>query len=152
MTQSVYDGYATSLGADHPQTLQMLTALGGLLQMAGRYEEAIETGEAVLAAYARIDAEPPMVVGARVHLGDAYLMVGQPDIAILHFEAYVEYATQALDPRDRELLNVRISLASAYGRADRFEEAIAMASATADDVAQVLGLSLIHISEPTRPY
>jgi len=139
LTQSVYDGYATSLGADHPQTLQMLTALGGLLQMAGRYEEAIETGEAVLAAYARIDAEPPMVVGARVHLGDAYLMVGQPDIAILHFEAYVEYATQALDPRDRELLNVRISLASAYGRADRFEEAIAMASATADDVAQVLG-------------
>ncbi|HAN35941.1 MAG TPA: hypothetical protein DCQ52_10990, partial [Acidimicrobiaceae bacterium] len=58
---------------------------------------------------------------------------------MLHFEAYVEYATQALDPRDRELLNVRISLASAYGRADRFEEAIAMASATADDVAQVLG-------------
>ncbi len=107
-----------------PTNVRALAALGGALQLEGRYDEAAAMADAALAAN-------PACAAAWLVLGDSRFNAGRPDLAA---EAYSRATT---DPGAGVLALVR--LGGSYRALGRFEEALrALDAAAALDPAAAL--------------
>ena len=113
------------LGPDHPDTLTVRNNLAAAYRSIGRFGEAIELFEQVLAESEQVlGADHPDMLTVRNNLADAYRSVG-------HFGEAIELFEQVLAERERvwgadhpDTLTVRNNLALAYLSVGRFGEAI----------------------------
>jgi len=113
------------LGPDHPDTLNTRSNLAGAYRSVGRFDEAIELFERVLAEQERVlGPDHPDTLTVRNNLADAYHSAGRFDEAIELFERVLVGCERVLGPDHPDTLIVRNNLAGAYHFAGRFDEAI----------------------------
>ena len=133
------------LGPDHPVALTVRSNLAGAYDSAGRFGEAIELFEQVLAERKRLlGADHPDTLGTRNNLAYAYRSVGRFDEAIDAWEELLPDCQGVLGPDHPDTLTVRNNLAGAYDSVGRFGEAIDAWEELLPDCQRVLG--------PDHPY
>ena len=113
------------LGPDHPDTLIARDNLAGAYEDVGRFDEAIELSERVLAEQERVlGPDHPKTLTVRNNLAGAYHSAGRFDEAIDAWEELLLDCQRVLGADHPVTLTVRNNLASAYGSVGRFGEAI----------------------------
>ena len=128
------------LGPDHPVALTVRSNLAGAYDSAGRFGEAIELFEQVLAERKRLlGADHPDTLGTRNNLAYAYRSVGRFDEAIDAWEELLPDCQGVLGPDHPDTLTVRNNLAVAYYSVGRFGEAIELFERVLDERERVLG-------------
>ena len=128
------------LGPDHPDTLIARDDLAGAYEDVGRFDEAIELSERVLADQERVlGPDHPKTLTVRNNLASAYRSVGRFDEAIELFERVLVGCERVLGPDHPDTLTVRNNLAFAYHSAGRFDEAIDAWEELLLDCQRVLG-------------
>ena len=128
------------LGPDHPDTLIARDNLAGAYEDVGRFDEAIELSERVLAEQERVlGPDHPKTLTVRNNLAGAYHSAGRFDEAIELFERVLADQERVLGPDHPKTLTTRGNLASAYQSAGRFDEAIELFERVLADQERVLG-------------
>ena len=128
------------LGPDHPVALTVRSNLAGAYDSAGRFGEAIELFEQVLAERKRLlGADHPDTLGTRNNLAYAYRSVGRFDEAIDAWEELLPDCQGVLGPDHPDTLTVRNNLAVAYYSVGRFGEAIELFEQVLAERERVLG-------------
>ena len=128
------------LGPDHPDTLSARNNLPGAYEDVGRFDEAIELYERVLADRVRVlGPDHPDTLGTRNNLAFAYHSAGRFDEAIELFEWVLADRVRVLGPDHPDTLGTRNNLAFAYHSAGRFDEAIELFEWVLADRVRVLG-------------
>ena len=128
------------LGPDHPDTLIARDNLAGAYEDVGRFDEAIELFERVLAEQERVlGPDHPKTLTVRNNLAGAYRSVGRFDEAIELFERVLADQERVLGPDHPDTLGTRNNLAVAYHSAGRFDEAIDAWEELLLDCQRVLG-------------
>ena len=133
------------LGPDHPVALTVRSNLAGAYDSAGRFGEAIELFERVLAERKRLlGADHPDTLNTRDSLAGAYKSVGRFGEAIDAWEELLLDCQRVLGADHPDTLTVRNNLAGAYDSVGRFGEAIDAWEELLPDCQRVLG--------PDHPY
>ena len=128
------------LGPDHPDTLNTRSNLAGAYRSVGRFDEAIELFERVLAEQERVlGPDHPDTLTVRNNLADAYHSAGRFDEAIELFERVLVGCERVLGPDHPDTLGTRSNLAFAYHSAGRFDEAIELFERVLVGCERVLG-------------
>ena len=128
------------LGPDHPVALTVRSNLAGAYDSAGRFGEAIELFEQVLAERKRLlGADHPDTLGTRNNLAYAYRSVGRFDEAIDAWEELLPDCQGVLGPDHPDTLTVRNNLAVAYYSVGRFGEAIELFEQVLAERKRLLG-------------
>ena len=128
------------LGPDHPVALTVRSNLAGAYDSAGRFGEAIELFEQVLAERKRLlGADHPDTLGTRNNLAYAYRSVGRFDEAIDAWEELLPDCQGVLGPDHPDTLTVRNNLAVAYYSVGRFGEAIELFERVLAERKRLLG-------------
>ena len=128
------------LGAEHPQTLKARGNLARSYWSAGRTDDAISTGEAVLADYERLlGAEHTDTLKARAGLASSYWSAGRIDEAIVLEEAVLADRERLLGAEHTDTLKAHANLAGSYWSAGRIDEAIVLEEAVLADYERLLG-------------
>ena len=128
------------LGPDHPDTLIARDNLAGAYEDVGRFDEAIELSERVLAEQERVlGPDHPKTLTVRNNLAGAYHSAGRFDEAIELLERVLVGSERVLDPDHPDTLGTRNNLAFAYQAAGRFDEAIELFERVLADQERVLG-------------
>ena len=128
------------LGPDHPDTLSVRNNLAVAYDSVGRFGEAIELFEQVLAEQERVlGPDHPDTLSVRNNLAVAYDSVGRFGEAIELFEQVLDECKRLLGADHPDTLNTRSNLASAYDSVGRFGEAIELFEQVLDDQERVLG-------------
>ena len=135
------------LGPDHTDTLASRSSLAGAYESVGRFGEAIELYEQVLAERERVLAESKRLLGAdhpdtltvRSNLAGAYKSVGRFGEAIELYEQVLADRVRVLGADHPDTLNTRNNLAVAYYSIGRFGEAIDAWEELLLDCQRVLG-------------
>ena len=113
------------LGPDHPDTLIARDNLAGAYEDVGRFDEAIELSERVLAEQERVlGPDHPKTLTVRNNLAGAYHSAGRFDEAIELLERVLVGSERVLGPDHPDTLMTRNNLAVAYRSVGRFDEAI----------------------------
>ena len=113
------------LGPDHPDTLIARDDLAGAYEDVGRFDEAIELSERVLADQERVlGPDHPKTLTVRNNLASAYHSAGRFDEAIELLERVLVGCERVLGPDHPDTLMTRNNLAVAYRSVGRFDEAI----------------------------
>jgi tetratricopeptide (TPR) repeat protein len=138
--QSVSDGAARALGADHPSCVAARAELARALQQAGKLDAALALLDRVLADRERIGGHAdPETAAARVMLMDGCELAGRRDQALAVCRRGLAEAEAALGPGHPATFGAREDLARACLRAGRTREAIALYERTLADRERVLG-------------
>ena len=128
------------LGPDHPVALTVRSNLAGAYDSAGRFGEAIELFEQVLAERKRLlGADHPDTLGTRNNLAYAYRSVGRFDEAIDAWEELLPDCQRVLGADHPDTLTVRNNLAVAYYSVGRFGEAIELFEQVLAERERLLG-------------
>ena len=128
------------LGPDHFDTLTARNNLAVAYRSAGRFGEAIELYEQVLADQERVlGPDHPNTLEARNNLAGAYDDIGRFGEAIELFERVLFERERVLGPDNPDTLITRNNLACAYDSAGRFGEAIELFERVLADRVRVLG-------------
>jgi len=128
------------LGPDHPDTLNTRSNLAGAYGDVGRFAEAIELFEQVLADQERVlGPDHPDTLATRNNLAGVYCSVGRFGEAIELYERVLADQERVLGPDHPKTLTTRHNLASAYGDVGRFDEAIELYERVLADQERVLG-------------
>ena len=128
------------LGPDHFDTLTARNNLAGAYKDVGRFGEAIELFERVLADRVRVlGPDHPDTLTTRNNLAGAYHFAGRFGEAIELYERVLADQEQVLGPDHPATLTTRNNLACAYDSAGRFGEAIELYERVLADQEQVLG-------------
>jgi len=128
------------LGADHPYTLNTRNNLAGAYESVGRFGEAIELFERVLAERERVlGADHPDTLETRNNLAGAYCSVGRFGEAIELYEQVLDEHERVLGADHPDTLTVRSNLAGAYRSVGRFGEAIELFEQVLAERERVLG-------------
>ena len=128
------------LGPDHPYTLTVRNNLAVAYRSVGRFGEAIELFEQVLAERERVlGADHPDTLKTRDSLAGAYRSVGRFGEAIDAWEELLPDCQRVLGADHPDTLNTRNNLAVAYGSVGRFGEAIDAWEELLPDCQRVLG-------------
>ena len=128
------------LGPDHPDTLSVRNNLAVAYDSVGRFGEAIELFEQVLAEQERVlGPDHPDTLSVRNNLAVAYDSVGRFGEAIELFEQVLDECKRLLGADHPDTLNTRSNLASVYDSVGRFGEAIELFEQVLDDQERVLG-------------
>ena len=128
------------LGPDHPYTLTVRNNLAGAYESAGRFGEAIELYERVLADRVRVlGADHPDTLTVRNNLAGAYKSAGRFGEAIELYEQVLVECKRLLGADHPDTLAVRNNLAVAYDSVGRFGEAIELFEQVLADRVRVLG-------------
>ena len=128
------------LGPDHPDTLSVRNNLAVAYDSVGRFGEAIELFEQVLAEQERVlGPDHPDTLSVRNNLAVAYDSVGRFGEAIELFEQVLDERERLLGADHPDTLNTRSNLASVYDSVGRFGEAIELFEQVLDDQERVLG-------------
>ena len=128
------------LGPDHPDTLTTRNNLAFAYHSAGRFNEAIELYERVLADRVRVlGPDHPDTLTVRNNLALAYDSVGRFGEAIELFEQVLADRVRVLGADHPDTLAVRNNLAGAYKSVGRFGEAIDALEKLLPDCQRVLG-------------
>ena len=128
------------LGSDHPDTLTTRNNLAFAYHSAGRFDEAIELFEQVLAEQERVlGPDHPDTLATRNNLAGAYHSAGRFDEAIELYEQVLDDRVWVLGPDHPKTLTTRNNLAGAYRFAGRFGEAIELFERVLADRVRVLG-------------
>ncbi len=129
------------LGPDHFDTLTARNNLAGAYEDVGRFGEAIELYERVLADQEQVlGPDHPDTLTTRNNLAVAYRSVGRFGEAIELFERVLAEQERVLGPDHPGTLNVRDNLAVAYDSVGRLAEAIDVWEKLLPDCQRVLGL------------
>ena len=129
------------LGPDHPKTLTTCNNLAVAYHSAGRFDEAIELYERVLADQERVlGPDHPDTLITRNNLAGAYHSAGRFDEAIELFEWVLADRVRVLGPDHPDTLATRNNLAFAYHSAGHFDEAVNAWEELLPDCRRVLGL------------
>jgi len=128
------------LGTDHPDTLMVRNNLAFAYHSVGRFDEAIELYERVLADQKWVlGPDHPNTLTTRSNLAGAYRSVGRFDEAIELYERVLADQERVLGPDHPKTLTTRNNLAVAYHSAGRFDEAIELFEWVLADRVRVLG-------------
>ena len=128
------------LGPDHPDTLTVRNNLAAAYRSVGRFGEAIELFEQVLAEDERVlGPDHSDTLNTRNNLAAAYRSVGRFGEAIELFEQVLAEDERVLGPDHSDTLNTRNNLAAAYRSVGRFGEAIDAWEELLPDCQRVLG-------------
>ena len=128
------------LGPDHPDTLIARDNLAGAYEDVGRFDEAIELSERVLAEQERVlGPDHPKTLTVRNNLAGAYHSAGRFDEAIELLERVLVGSERVLGPDHPDTLMTRNNLAVAYRSVGRFDEAIELLGRVLADQERVLG-------------
>ena len=128
------------LGPDHPVTLAVRNNLAGAYRSVGRFAEAIELFEQVLAEHERVlGPDHPATLTVRHNLTSAYRSVGRLGEAIDAWEKLLPDCQRVLGPDHPATLTVRNNLTSAYESVGRLGEAIDAWEKLLPDCQRVLG-------------
>ena len=128
------------LGPDHPGTLAVRNNLALVYKSVGRFGEAIELFEQVLAERERLlGADHPDTLTVRNNLAVAYHSVGRLDEVIELFEQVLADRVRVLGADRPDTLNTRNNLAVAYRSVGRFGEAVELFEQVLADRVRVLG-------------
>ena len=128
------------LGTDHPDTLMVRNNLAFAYRSVGRFDEAIELYERVLADQKWVlGPDHPNTLTTRSNLAGAYRSVGRFDEAIELFEWVLADRVRVLGPDHPKTLTTCNNLAVAYHSAGRFDEAIELFEWVLADRVRVLG-------------
>ena len=128
------------LGPDHPYTLTVRNDLASAYYSAGRFGEAIELFERVLAEQERVlGPDHPDTLTTRDNLASAYRSVRRFDEAIELFEQVLDERKRLLGADHPDTLTTRHNLAGAYRSVRRFGEAIELFERVLADRVRVLG-------------
>ena len=128
------------LGTDHPDTLMVRNNLAFAYRSVGRFDEAIELYERVLADQERVlGPDHPDTLITRNNLAGAYHSAGRFDEAIELFEWVLADRVRVLGPDHPKTLTTCNNLAVAYHSAGRFDEAIELFEWVLADRVRVLG-------------
>ena len=128
------------LGPDHPDTLAVRNNLAGAYDSVGRFGEAIELFEQVLAERERVlGADHPDTLNTRNNLAAAYYSVGRFGEAIELFEQVLAEHERVLGSDHPNTLKTRNNLAVAYYSVGRFGEAIELFEQVLAEHERVLG-------------
>ena len=128
------------LGTDHPDTLMVRNNLAFAYRSVGRFDEAIELYERVLADQERVlGPDHPDTLTVRNNLAFAYHSAGRFGEAIELFERVLADQERVLGPDHPGTLTTRNSLAGAYEDVGRFGEAIELFERVLADQERVLG-------------
>ena len=127
------------LGPDHPDTLIARDNLAGAYEDVGRFDEAIELSERVLAEQERVlGPDHPKTLTVRNNLAGAYHSAGRFDEAIELLERVLVGSERVLGPDHPDTLMTRNNLAVAYRSVGRFDEAIELLGRVLADQERVL--------------
>ena len=128
------------LGPDHPGTLAVRNNLALVYKSVGRFGEAIELFEQVLAERERLlGTDHPDTLGVRDNLAGVYESVGRFGEAIDAWEELLRDCQRVLGADHPVTLGVRNNLALAYESVGRFGEAIELFEQVLADRVRVLG-------------
>ena len=128
------------LGTDHPDTLMVRNNLAFAYRSVGRFDEAIELYERVLADRVRVlGPDHPKTLTTCNNLAVAYHSAGRFDEAIELYERVLADQERVLGPDHPDTLITRNNLAGAYHSAGRFDEAIELFEWVLADRVRVLG-------------
>ena len=128
-------------GPDYFDTLTARNNLAGAYEDVGRFGEAIELCERVLADQERVlGPDHPDTLITRNNLAGAYEDVGRFGEAIELYEQVLAEQERVLGPDHPDTLNVRDNLAVAYDSVGRLAEAIDAWEKLLPDCQRVLGL------------
>ena len=128
------------LGPDHPVTLAVRNNLAGAYNSVGRFGEAIELYERVLAERERVlGADHPDTLTTRNNLAAAYGSVGRFGEALELFERVLAERERVLGADNPDTLKTRNNLALAYLSVGRFGEAIELFERVLAERERVLG-------------
>ena len=128
------------LGPDHPDTLTVLNNMIGAYESVGRFDEAIELFEQVLAECERVlGPDHPDTLKSRDGLAGAYKSVGRLDEAIDAWEKLLLDCQRVLGPGHPVTLTVRNNMTGAYKYVGRFGEAIELFEQVLAECERVLG-------------
>jgi len=128
------------LGPDHPVTLAVRNNLAGAYNSVGRFGEAIELYERVLAKRERVlGADHPDTLTTRNNLAAAYGSVGRFGEALELFERVLAERERVLGADNPDTLKTRNNLALAYLSVGRFGEAIELYEQVLAERERVLG-------------
>ena len=128
------------LDPDHPDTLGVRNDLAGAYESAGRFGEAIELFERVLAECKRLlGADHPDTLSVRNNLAGAYESAGRFAEAIDAWEELLLDCQRVLGADHPDTLNTRNNLAVAYRSVGRFGEAIELFERVLAERERVLG-------------
>ena len=128
------------LGTDHPDTLMVRNNLAFAYHSVGRFDEAIELYERVLADQKWVlGPDHPNTLTTRSNLAGAYRSVGRFDEAIELYERVLADQERVLGPDHPKTLTTCNNLAVAYHSAGRFDEAIELYERVLADQERVLG-------------
>ena len=128
------------LGPDHPYTLTVRNNLAVAYRSVGRFGEAIELFEQVLAERERVlGADHPDTLKTRDSLAGAYRSVGRFGEAIDAWEELLPDCQRVLGADHPDTLNTRNNLAGAYKSVGRFGEAIELYEQVLAERERVLG-------------
>ena len=128
------------LGTDHPDTLMVRNNLAFAYHSVGRFDEAIELYERVLADQKWVlGPDHPNTLTTRSNLAGAYRSVGRFDEAIELYERVLADQERVLGPDHPDTLATRNNLAGAYRSVGRFGEAIELYERVLADRVRVLG-------------
>ena len=122
--------------------------------------EFIGIAEEGLAYFVSRYPDSPEALEAHLNLGQLYAQTGEAEKAVFHLEAYM---ARSGERRPEEIAAAKYFLAKGYLMLDELDKAEGPLSEIVNGgneiperlrnaAAMDLGLSLIHISEPTRPY
>ena len=128
------------LGPDHFDTLTARNNLAGAYDDIGRFGEAIELFERVLADRVRVlGPDHPDTLTTRNNLAFVYHFAGRFGEAIELYERVLADQERVLGPDNPDTLITRNNLACAYDSAGRFGEAIELYERVLADQERVLG-------------
>jgi eukaryotic-like serine/threonine-protein kinase len=131
----------TSLGPDHPDTLESCNNLGLALFSAGRYVEAINLHEETSRRTdAKLGPEHSDALTSRLNLANAYEAAGRTTLAIELHERILKIREAKLGPEHADTLASCNGLALAYEAAGRYSEAIKLAEAVSRRTEAKFGL------------
>ncbi|MEQ1702118.1 MAG: tetratricopeptide repeat protein [Ilumatobacteraceae bacterium] len=137
--ESILEKRLAAGGPSDPLTIIAMVELSGSYSESGRYQEAIELGEAALSSWAETGSDLLDVAQVRSRLGSLYLRAGDPERAIPHAEAFLAWADSVGGAGHPDALATAAELADAYAGVGRFDEAIAMMTTVAQSMAEVHG-------------
>jgi eukaryotic-like serine/threonine-protein kinase len=123
--------YQAKLGADHPDTLASRSSLALAYTDAGRIEDAIKLGEAILKQHeTNLGPDHSATLASRDNLGATYREAGRIDDAIKLHETTLKLRETRFGPDHPDTLTSRSNLAGTYREAGRIDDAISLDAVT----------------------
>jgi tetratricopeptide (TPR) repeat protein len=129
-----------ALREEEPRTLTARSNLASSYWQAGRTDEAIQLGEAVLSdTQCILGPDHPDTITARSNLAVFYWQAGRTGEAIQLLETVLNDTQRILDPDHPHAITARSNLAFSYGQGGRTDEAIQLQETVLEDRERILG-------------